>query len=644
MGKRLSVPLDLPVPEEEPFKRSHHTDTLRGRQRPFVAWDGEGISYTPGEAQSYVLFGASTGDYIKAPDGKTLGTVDCFDLLLNVERQNPDCIHVGFGMTYDYNMILRDLDRRHLWRLYRHNVVRWQGYRIELRPHKWLALRKAKTALRLFDVWGFFQSSFVVACERFLGADDPELDAIRAGKMARSEFTFDQLNREIVPYWQGELRLLLRLMNSLRNDLATAGFSLASWHGPGAIANAVLRQHKIGAFKNDCPRDIQRAAQFGYAGGRFELFRCGLYRGSVYEYDINSAYPTAIAGLPNLAGADWEYVDRYEPGSFGIWHIRHVVRGVTFSGFSTPQPFFHRDKSGHVCYPTNTEGWYWTPEAAFANPLEIKGGWVLRHDGSKPFDFVPEMYERRREWKQQGISAEKALKLALNSLYGKMAQRTGWNKYGDPIPRWHQLEWAGFVTSTTRAALWAAISQKPESVIAVETDAVFTTEPLNLPIGGGLGQWELSEFDWICYIQSGLYYAGKEGKTVAKYRGFDKGSLPYNRVERYLGNLDQGRTNARLFGATTRHIGMGMALRTKAVWNSWETNRRRVEIGGGGKRSHVPRLCQACREGRGFLDGLHPLAVTAHGGKSHPHAIPWLDDSVETWYDDPWNDDEAFPS
>lgn len=610
---------------KKPAVRLDHVRFVAPKTRPFVAWDGEGITYAGDQAQSYVLFGASTGDSIMKP---TLRSTDCFDLLLSVANSATNAIHVGFALQYDCNMMFRDLTRRHLFVLYRHNKVKWEGYKIEYRPGKWLTVRKDDRTVRLYDVWGFFQSSFVVACERFLGKDDPELVRIREGKKARSSFTFDQLDTFIVPYWEAELRLLIRLMESLRDDLETADLTLRSWHGPGAVANAVFRQQRIDrARSNDVPIEVNRAAQYAYAGGRFELFRCGHHPGTVYEYDINSAYPAAIARLPNLNEGQWERSQEFDPDSFGVWHVDYRAEVDPRRQFLDPQPLFCRDRKGNVSFPPHVEGWYWTPEARLAAEHVTHGWRFVPRSEELPFTFVGDMYRTRQAWKKAGNSAEKALKLALNSLYGKMAQRAGWKKPTDPLPRWHQLEWAGFVTSSTRALLWQAIVQAGPSLLAVETDAVFTTRPLELDVGDALGQWEESSFDWITYLQSGFWFAGKDGDVTEHYRGFDRGSITASQALQWLQLRDSmGDAVPLLHGYTTRFIGMGLGLFTTAPWRSWQTEPRRVVLGGGGKRAHIPELCQECRDSQPFGSTLHHLSIVTPGGRSHPHMLPWLAD------------------
>lgn len=638
-----------PLPIYAPGHSYSHKPVREHRE--FISWDGEGTTAETGQPQPYVLFGNSRGERIQAEEG--LSTVQCFDLLLFAKQLHPWSFFIGYSINYDINQMLKDLSERHLRTIHARNKVTWNGYTIHWFPGKWLYVRRVKdrSSVILYDVFGFFQSSFIVACEKFLGENDPEIGQIREGKERRASFRYDELQTFIIPYWERELSLLVRLAESLRENLELAGIKISSWHGPGAVASKVFSLNHIkDCIDRDIPRSVNNAAQYAYAGGRFEQFRCGHYPNTVYEYDINSAYPAAIAGLPNLRKGYWEYVETFEPDSFGVWHIEHDGSETVRQLYVEPQPLFCRHQGGHISYPTETRGYYWTPEASLVPLSSIIGGWVFRGDGTTPFEFVREMYDRRREWKLKGISAEKALKLALNSMYGKMAQRIG-GQYRNgkmEIPTWHQLEWAGYVTSVTRAKIYNAIAKDPSNVIATETDAIFTTMPLSLALSGNLGEWELSKFDNITYIQSGFYYAEQGGKLTSKYRGLDKDrqtgepkGLPYRQVLDYLSIPGRfGGPMPPLSGVTSRYIGLGIGLATSATWRSWETNTRNVDLGGSGKRIHIARYwddlqeqyawpCPECRPGSGkqsYGSNLHhcALAPRKEGYESTRHSLPWL--------------------
>lgn len=613
----------------------HHTLSVAAREhlmgaKEFIGWDGEGITYQVGDPQSYVLFGNSKGDRIVSP---SLSTIDCFNILLESRRKYPLAIHVGFALNYDVNMIVKDLNNRELRRLKNDNHAWHKGYRIHWYPGKWftISIPRQKLSVTVYDVFGFFQASFISACEKFLGKNDPLIGQIREGKRARGSFTFDILENFVLPYWERELQLLVRLMESLRKDLISARLLIARWHGPGAIASKVFSVHGIKHVKdNDVLRVVNIAAQYAYAGGRFEQFRCGHYPNSVYEYDLNSAYPYAITQLPNLRKGHWEYTEAYEPNSFGVWHIRFDATESLRHLYVEPQPLYCRSRNGHISYPNSVDGWYWSPEASLVPRHCILGGYVFRENtDERPFAFVGEMYAQRKRWKEEGNSAERALKLALNSLYGKMAQRIGGHL--GKIPEWHQLEWAGYVTSTTRAMLFNAVSLAPDSIIAVETDAVFSMEPLSLPVGSDLGQWEETKFDSITYIQSGFYFAEQGGDVISKYRGLDKdpetgqpSGLPYRKVLDYLRIMGRfGGDLPPLVGNTTRFVGLGLGLATSAVWRAWETNNRKVDIGGSGKRTHVRQACPECQQGLSYYGHLHHTGLAPFETESQRHSLPW---------------------
>lgn len=617
------------------FTPYHKGTTVRNaRTMQFVAWDGEGITYEGDSKQSFVLFGNSLGYRVQ---GVSLTTDECLEVMLKSEIDHPYAIHVGFAFSYDVEMILRDLPMRHLHVLRKRGAVKWHGYRIEYRSGKWFQITKQvngkRYTCRIWDVWSFFSTSFIRAVDEYLG-EVPEKNLISAGKSARGTFTSEQITEFIVPYWQAELKLLVELMNTLRTRLYDAGLTIRQWHGPGAISTFAMRKNSVQKFMAECPEEVNDAAQFAYAGGRFELFKVGLANQKVYSYDIRSAYPAAIATLPDLANGYWEYVENpTEIAQFGVYEIE--FRNIELFS-SKPMPYFYRDERSAVHFPNAVNGWYWSPEVAMAKYLgrdvTVKRGWVFHGDGSRPFAWVRDIYNTRAQWKEEGNPSQIALKLLLNSMYGKMAQRVGWERTGS-APRWHQLEWAGYVTSATRAKLFRAMleSHSKNSLIGVETDGIFSLSPLSLDLGPGLGQWEATEYDDMLYLQSGFYFKKSNGNWSAKYRGFDKGSVTFDEA---LASLNRWKPWAKdesrfghILGTTTRFTSMGMYLRMPGgeQWrNTWVTSPRDLNVGSDGKRVHRSFCCQSCASEVSPALAMHDLSVTIPGGgMSIPHSLPW---------------------
>lgn len=674
MTTRVDVSAELQATDVE-FLTYHgkpkRSSAVPPEQREFIAWDGEGQNLGgPGRPQSYVLFGCSTGDRIIQP--MHIHTFDLLDFIISVGEKHPTAFHVGFAFNYDANMIVRSLKRESLQRLHKDgrlslNRPGMGRYSIHFVPSKWFAVTKfypgydrkknphAKTTVKIYDLFTFFAKSFLKAYEELVG---PIPEVVERGKLRRDDFGMLPLS-EVEEYWEAEILCMRRLAEELRKRLYGAGLRITEWHGPGALASYALRQHGIKQVMAKCPDEVREAARYGYAGGRFEIFLLGRTVGPVYSLDINSAYPFAISRLPNLTNGRWvrnRRPDISRIAKFGIYHVR-LNPQIGDSYLQRPAgPLFHRDPLGNVSFPWLLEGWYWSPEVANLGRLPpdrytiLEGweyvGWTDK-DNPQPFAWVRDTYNTRKEWKAKGLAAQLALKLLLNSLYGKMAQRVGWNEEKRTAPSWHQLEWAGWVTSHCRAMLWDIMSQiPPEHLLAVETDGIYTTyDPKLLGIEDSkeLGGWEVQTYDEILYVQSGMAWLRKGSEWTCKRRGLDARTFPLDDCVGYLRGLSANADWRSYKGTATRFIGLGAALMSAAPLEEthcvWRSIPREIRPGHSGKRIHVRNQCRACTAGLSAYDAAHDMVIRSRAfahPMSTPHDIPWEREETDMPFE--WRD------
>lgn len=663
--------------ERKAYKQKWDFGTLQ----PFIAWDGEGIDLDgPGKAQSYCLFGCSTGAYIVNDEGLT--SIDCFNLLLELKATFPRGIMCGFSTGYDTEMMLVDLPHESIARLHTGAYVWWKGFRLQYRKGKTFEVRgrycgKVYSA-RLYDIWSFFGSSFINAIKKFVPHIDPAiLNRIIQGKARRGGFTVDELDTVMIPYWLDELDVIVEIMIKLRTLLYKAGLFPRSWHGPGAIASFLNSLHKIDMYMDqNTPKLVKDAAQSAYAAGRVECFMIGRLCRTAYKYDRRSAYPSGMVHLPALKGRAWTFQDmpdEYDPSviqPFGLYDIEYrdapCYKNETES-YYLPQPLFHRTKQTTVSFPYAVDRWCWGVELLAAVPdqsiIRVKSGIVLSNymNTEYPFAWVEDMFENRMAMKRAGLEEQIALKLGLNSLYGKMAQQRGWH-IGDSIPKWHQLEWAGFVTAHNRAEIYRAARLAGERgiLISIETDAIVTSEPMpELDITSEkLGTWELETFDDIVYLQSGVYMTFHAGPCKErdecngwhlKYRGFDADSISSDDVLKYLERTSlrhddpQKYLEQPLWGETTRFMGSKLAAtRTNGMdeqWRVWRTEPKDIVVGYGEKRVHRPRFCRACQAGNYYGSNcMHDMAIATWENltsQSYSMKLPWRTvDNQAMDYDD----------
>lgn len=613
---------EVETDEFNPSVRSFHNH-VPFQNRPFIALDGEGVNHTQDGPQSYVLLGASSGESVTAKD---LSTIQCLQFLMTVKARNPHGLFVAFAFNYDVNMILKDVPHHLLHRIRKAKRTRWGGYAIQYIPSKYFRVTNTHTneTITVYDTFTFFATSFVKACEEYLGKDEPRLVRVRDGKGKRNIFHYNELDSIIKPYMFEELSLMVTLCETLRWTLETAGIFPKSWHGPGAVASALLKREGIRDHKSvNLPGRVRLASQYAYYGGRFEQFKTGHYEGDVYQYDIRSAYPYALTMCPSLTG---EWVEREQATDANPFKLYRVIYANVTADLRSINPIPCRNNH-RVYYPPMVETWVWGPEYEmlrkwYGNHIQTLSVIEIDDDGTRPFEFVGEMYEQRAEWKRQGNPAQLGLKLSLNSLYGKLAQRVGYNEEKMTAPPYHQLEWAGFVTSVCRAKMLDLMNQHPESIVAVETDGIFSTVPLDIDEGPHLGQMEAEHYDGIMYIQSGVYFKYQDGDWLSgKTRGFANNTLQPAQVLSCVANLDELETTQTRFGGMAQHMG-------KPTWRRFNTTPQTIQWGGGGKRVHNPSLCTACSTGGQWHD---TKCRKPDDYRSQPHTLPWIDGDVNPW-------------
>lgn len=188
------------------------------------------------------------------------------------------------------------------------------------------------------------------------------------------------------------------------------------------------------------------------------------------------------------------------------------------------------------------------------------------------------------------------------------------------------------MTAYCRSAMYAAMMQAPEHIIAVETDGIFTTAPLDLNFGKGLGQWDVTEYAEMTYLASGVYFAVKpDGTTVEKYRGMDKGQLSREKVLKGWEKYERASEKSRLHSSvrtvpadSTRFRTLGTSFQGSRAgdWRQWITETKNVSLMPTGKRIHHP-FCRA-PWGRGTHHETLPMAERGNMW-SYPYNVLWVD-------------------
>lgn len=549
------------------------TESRERHDMRFVGVDGEGVTYCvhcsaiKGDGpvcicgrsdwiHDYVLLTVGTFEPLYNNDGSHLHWEQIFDYLYQCFKRAPNAAYVGFFLGYDFTHWVRTLPESRAESLLtskgiaqrarknsgankrpfpvhiglEENPWAWEidtlaMKRFSLRPGTGLPpgmVKNPHRAMVICDTGAFFQKRFIDVIHSHVGTliTQEEFDIVLEGKTRRSVARLDD---DMKRYNALENDILSRVMGQLNRGFSDVGIKLRSdqWFGPGQAAqrwlNNINAPTSIDVYEA-IPEYAAKAAQASYYGGWFEIFRHGIIPGATYEYDINSAYPYAIANLPCLLHGKWSRLERVSilenMSSQSLRLLFATVRGSNQRIGTLP----HRTAKGAILRPHTTRGWYWEHEiiagiaAGIIDTVEIHESVQYQPcECPKPFRNIAELYQERLKVGKNTPSGM-AYKLVYNSSYGKMAQSVGKPKFANSV-------YASLITSTCRTMILEAIASHPggtDSVLMVATDGVYFTEPhpgLDLD-KERLGAWDESIKENMCLFMPGVYWDDTSRKAL----------------------------------------------------------------------------------------------------------------------------------
>lgn len=452
-------------------------------------------------------------------------TGECFmiatslgDVFLPVEF--PGCLfsrkyrgqsYVCYNLKYDMGAFLQRLPLENLQELRSTDSTEYAGFRYKVIGYKCLTIRRGKNSLHFYDMLSFYGTSLNQAAKMFLNEHKLDLDP--------KSFDDDYIREnwaEIAKYCIQDAKLVEQLANSIIERFESYGVKVRKLYSIAYVSYQYFRTHTPYVVVKrywQKHREVLQYALWAYNGGKFEVTQKG--PGYYYEYDIVSAYPSEIRNLIDISWARVVRSNKYRKGA--IYAFLKVKISIPFTVFTTTVV----KRSGVNCYMvgdyetyiTKAEFEYLTSVGCDISILD--GYWIHCDNRQYPYRReIDRLTGLKARFKEEGKDLDyHTIKILMNSFYGKMLQLVNKGERYEATSCWNPI-YGTVITANTRIMV-SHRQQAHPSIVAVHTDSVLSTEPLDISTTGDIGTFIAEEEGQGIILGAGIYQVGDK----VKFRG-----------------------------------------------------------------------------------------------------------------------------
>lgn len=343
-----------------------------------------------------------------------------------------------------------------------------------------------------------------------------------------------------------------KFMEKLQEDYNDLGGNLKATISSTSLD--IFRRKYLKDFWKQPKKDDIIASYKAYYGGRTETFKRGCFSknnyGNIHSYDVNSLYPYCLSKFK------YPYINEYSYRKKVLSEDIESFEGFCQIHLKTPKVLdipLLPVKSDKLLFPLGEiKGYYDFVSIRKALSLgyeitEIGEGLVFENTFNPFKSYINSMYKLRNKFKANNDKREIAVKLAMNSFYGKFGYRY-YDKeflgtledYDDNvsmfptshkdiyrfikdedsnIPSYVFPIFPLYVTSYARSVMFDYFKKVGyDKVFYTDTDCIFTTRKMNT--GNELGELKLeNKFNELILIKPKFYSGITDDKTIVKVKG-----------------------------------------------------------------------------------------------------------------------------
>ena len=435
-------------------------------------------------------------------------------------RKYKNTTFVAYKLSYDMGSLLQWLPKKQLRELWENGVVEYRRYKIKVIANKFMRITyNKKDSITFYDMLNFYAhsgengaSSLDAVAKRYI-----QNAKIHIGTKSFTHRYVAKNWDEIAKYCIHDARLVEELAHIIISMFEEFGVYPRALYSTAYITFQYFYKHTdyvtVQRFWKD-HKKLLNYAMYSYNGGKFEVTRkgCDYY----YEYDIVSAYPHSIANLIDISHARVIYSKKYiKDATYGFMLCVIDLRVKCYSPIAVKWGAVNIFPVGKFTKVITKQEYDYL--ISIGEKVKMLDGVFLCCDTDKKpyYNEVMRLFEYKKRYKAKGDYMRcHTVKIFLNSLYGKFVQMI--KKHGkiETSTCWNPI-YGAIITANTRIAV-SRMQQEHPSVVAVHTDSIISTKPLDIPLGKNLGDWSLECEGKGVVLGCGIYQIG----NITKARGF----------------------------------------------------------------------------------------------------------------------------
>jgi len=428
-----------------------------------------------------------------------------------------------YYLDFDARVILKTLGEI-LYDYKKTRRLQWKfhDYSIQYIPFKKLTIMKGHKSAVFFDIKQFYEGTLIEAYQKNI---KKKLSKEYLGtKNKRDSFSKEHYRinrRQIRDYCIQDCILTKELAEHFIKLFEKSwDFYPQRWISPGYLAEKVLLNHDIFIPRfEETPLPVQELAWSSYRAGRFEILYRG-FIGKTYLYDINSAYPSTFSKIPDITNKTGRWIKSKKIHPDALLGFFKIKAKVPYDKFVPP---FWYVKYHRMMFPVGTFTTFATlQELQSVDPDYYEILESFQYADKSPHypyrEFIQNAFHTRQKLKEDDDPLQLPLKVILNCIYGKTAQRIG-NRIGNlynPVI-------CATITGHARAILYDFVMKNglEKDVVSFATDSILTTKKLDVN-STELGGWKFEKSANDTFVvQNGINRMNDQWKKrgIFSYKG-----------------------------------------------------------------------------------------------------------------------------